>query len=82
MAIDQMDVPDFYDISVDAQCKALGLKTYDIALPQGWFDEFFRFTGESPCGIIVWCYDKSVFGLPTPICCKGERLLSEYNEKK
>lgn len=41
--------------------EAAGLKSYDFALPQDWFDERVKKDGKAPRG--VWCYDsKGIFG--------------------
>ena len=62
---DWIPVPDtdwllnpYSDISI--LYDTLGFGTYDLSLPQSFYDEYREEHGESPIG--VWCYDNSLFG--------------------
>lgn len=67
-------------VSVDDLAKAKGLKSYDTAIPQEWWDRFHAKTGEAPNGIIVWGYDNaSVFGKPVALTDRGEYLLHLFD---
>lgn len=55
-----------------------GVKSFDYALPQDWFDAMLRITGVSPAGHIVWCYDQSIMGHPQAIDAIGDRIIGQY----
>lgn len=58
----------------------LGLRSYDFALPQEWWDAFYRKTGQSPSGLFVWCYDKlTVFGGPVALTLEARNLAIAHN---
>jgi hypothetical protein len=65
--------------SVDEAAKALGLRSYDTALPQDWVDEFEARTETSPLGHFVWSYDGAgIFGRPVALDLEAERLLADF----
>jgi len=62
--------------------EALGLRSFDTAVPQGWLDEVFDLTGEYSLGF-VWCYDPivvgdqeypNIFGFPFPVTPEAESI--------
>lgn len=68
---------------LDKAAKAMGLHSYDTALPQDWADDFHAATGAWPNGMIVWSYDGAgVFGRPVAVSDEGARLLAVYEEKR
>ena len=53
----------------------------DYALPQMWWDDFYRLVKEPPIGF-VWLYKKnSIWGDPFPVTKKAQFLLDFYNKK-
>lgn len=79
---------------VDQAAKALGLETYDTALPQDWVDAFSRNpavkeaaqrlgVSDYPLGQFVWCYDVArTFGEATPLTPAATKLLAVYNANR
>jgi hypothetical protein len=63
-------------------CEVLGLVTYDVAIPQSFFDQLLSLApDEHPLGHFVWCYDEAkLFGAPRPLTPRGIELLTKYNE--
>jgi len=78
----QVSILDRVDLTVSEAAEALGLKSYDYALPQTFAEEFQRTTGEWPAGMFVWCYDNEAFGCPVPVCREGEILLRVFKHIK
>jgi hypothetical protein len=60
---------------LDERCKDLGIKTYDTAMPQGWFDRVIKHLDFNPCGHVVWCYDNCTFGYPLGVTPKGRYIV-------
>jgi len=56
--------------------------SYDFALPQPWWNDFFDKVGRPPWGI-VWAYDKksSIFGEPYALNMYAWIMLGIYNYK-
>lgn len=78
--IDQLDYPKYKKITMDDQCRALGMKTFDIALPQSFVDLCIELTSQSPVGHLVMCYDENKnFGELKPVDKDGVLLLKIYN---
>lgn len=66
-------------MNIDKAAEARGIKTFDTALPQGWWDRFYQETGENPCGHFVWSYDKATWlGAPEPVTEHGDALLAAH----
>jgi hypothetical protein len=69
-------------MTVREMAEILGLKTWDGALPQDWFDSFLRVTGVSPFGQFVWCYDFArSYGEPIALTAEAQHLLARYNKE-
>jgi len=74
------------DASTTDRAAALGLHTYDTALPQTWADDVrvvmeqsFMAKYASVFGHFVWCYDgNSIYGYPVPITSHGAHILDKY----
>ena len=78
-------------VNKDTAAEMLGLKVYDLALPQQWLDDAcltLRFTASVRCGRIpqdslydrilsgtVWCYDKGLLGYPHALTEQALELL-------
>ncbi len=63
--------------TADDRAKARGLRVYDWALPQGWWDEAHDRSGENPAGHVVWCYDEApAFGTPRAVDELGDSILA------
>ena len=58
--IEHLKPQDVFDkrLPTGQAAELLGLKNYDVALPQDWVDEFIKMVGKSPLGHFVWAYDK------------------------
>jgi hypothetical protein len=85
-------------VTKDEAAKKLGLKVYDLALPQQWLDDAclnLRFAASVRCGRIpkdslyehiltgtVWCYDNSLFGYPHALTEQALELLQILAELK
>ena len=67
--------------TVQQAIEAKGLKVFDTALPQDWYDKFFDATGVNPAGRIVWCYDTAImFGEPVAIDDEAAELLAQFEQ--
>ena len=55
--------------------EARGLKSFDTALPQDWYDLVYDRLNVNPSGHVVWCYDDSMFGYPRAIDDEGDRIV-------
>jgi len=62
--------------------EAIGLGSFDTAVPQPWLDEVAALTGEYSLGF-VWCYDPyvvngveypNIFGFPFPVTPEAEAI--------
>jgi hypothetical protein len=64
-------------------CKLLGIKIYDTALPQSWFDVMNQIFGGSSVDVLpnfVWSYDDAILmGAPRPLTDMGCVMLICYN---
>lgn len=79
--------------TVDEAAEALGLHTYDTALPQDWVDDFAidadvqalaQRLGVSnyPSGQFVWGYDVArTFGEPVALTPEAKQLLAAYQKR-
>ncbi len=57
--------------------EAKGIKTYDTAIPQYFFDAATSAGLGNPGGHIVWGYDDILYGgEPVPLTRVGERILA------
>lgn len=69
--------------NMDQAAEIMGIKKYDVALPQNWVDNVCRLTGKNPCGHVVWSYDgegsSNCFGKPVGITREGKLLLEIYD---
>ena len=66
-------------ISVDEAAQALGLRSYDTALPQDWVNDFTKVTGVNPYGRFVWSYDGAgIFGTPVALDEEAKKLLRAF----
>ena len=71
------------NMTVGEAAQALGLRTYDTALPQDWVDDVKRVTGTYPAGMFVWCYDHArSFGEPFPLTPLAVHILITYTANK
>ena len=77
--LEQIDVPNYQQVNINDQCKALGMKVFDIAIPIDFSRKFIELLGETPVGKIVMCYDNSRFGNLVGITREGVILLKAYN---
>lgn len=65
----------------------LGLKSYDIAMPQAWFDDamlvakMYDSDVSSLQGDIVWCYDGNMFGYPVGLTHIGRLVVGTMAER-
>ena len=66
-------------VTKDDIFKAHGLKTFDTAVPQPWWDEYFRENGEQPHA--VWSYDGlfNVMGKPVHMSEALQTISNEIN---
>ena len=78
-------------LTKDAAARALGLRVYDLALPQTWLDDaVLNLKTAMPSGDLymtllsgtVWCYDKGVYGRPVALDEKTLELLVKLTELK
>lgn len=69
--------------------EALGLDTFDTAVPQLWLDRVQELTGEYSLGF-VWCYDPilidgvtrpNIFGFPVPVTPEAEAIYAILPEE-
>lgn len=59
--------------------EALGLRSFDWALPQLWVDDVHERTGVWPQTLgFVWSYDQALWGAPVPLTVEAEQLLAQY----
>ena len=74
-----------HDLSKSNVCDILGIKVFDTALPQSWFEQMcdiFEGSDKNPLGHFVWCYDVGKwFGAPRPLTVEGAMALAMYNGK-
>ena len=68
----------YLGVTVSELAEAYGLKTFDVALPQDYVDNFKKLTGFNPVGHMVMNYD-SVFGSLFPVTSEGKVALKIYN---
>ena len=63
------------------QAEALGLVTFDTALPMHWYEDVFRVTGEWVQNFgVVWCYDKAtIWGAPVPLTREAADIIARYD---
>lgn len=71
-------------VTVGQLAQAVGLRTFDTALPQDWVDDVKRVTGEyAPYAGIVWCYDEArTWGRPVAMTIRGRLILERYARAK
>ena len=61
----------------DDMGRAFGLKAFDTALPQDWWDAAHAVSGENPIDYaIVWCYDDSNYGYPVALDARSAKFLA------
>jgi hypothetical protein len=80
-------------LTKDESAQMLGLRVYDIAIPQVWLDDLYLKMAMSPAGrlgqlpegwkdiilsSLVWCYDNSLFGCPVVLTKKAIDILNMY----
>lgn len=52
--------------------------SFDVALPQTFWDEIYQKTGQNPFGLVVWAYlPGDAFGQPVAVHAEGVRMLEE-----
>lgn len=69
--------------TLDERAKARGLRVYDTALPQDWFDKVLDRTHINPSGLVVWSYDGAgVFGEPVAVHPVGDALLAALKKEE
>jgi hypothetical protein len=54
-----------------------GIKVYDTALPQSWYDAVYQRLRVNPSGHVVWCYDEpyGMIGIPRAVDAEGDVIL-------
>lgn len=65
-------------LNISETARALGMKTFDTALPQAWVHQVTEVTGISPVGYFVWSYD-GLTPEPRPVAKVGITLLEIFN---
>lgn len=55
---------------------ARNVRSFDTALPQGWFDEALSLTAINPSMHVVWSYDYDLFGAPQPVDAIGDLIVT------
>ena len=62
---------------LDKAAHERGLRSYDTALPQAWWDEANNRTGINPVGHVVWSYDPphGLFGAPRAVDEVGDSII-------
>lgn len=85
-ALSDKVVPYVLDLYSHRECtkhelaEMLGLEVYDVALPQGYVNEFFDKTGVHIHQHAVWCYDEvRIWGEAVAVTREGEIALKIYN---
>ncbi len=64
------------ETTVRQRADELGLKTYDTAIPQDWFDVAIKVSGLNPQGHVVWSYDRlHIWGGPEALTIEGEAIV-------
>jgi hypothetical protein len=74
--LEQIDNPYYKDISKDEAAKLLGIKSFDVSLPQHWVEYCCQKLGVNPVPHVVWSYDTSKFGNPVGITREGRILVT------
>jgi hypothetical protein len=74
--LEQIDNPHYKDISKDEAAKELGIKSFDVSLPQSWVEYCRQKLGVNPVPHVVWSYDTSRFGNPVGITREGRTLVT------
>ena len=65
-------------MTVQETAEEMGLKVFDTALPQPWFDSILKRFGLNPSGHFVWSYDDAgVYGKPVALTSWGTKVLME-----
>lgn len=81
--VEPLDYPKYNRISMDEQCKNLGMNVYDISIPHNFVIDCIKTTGQSPVGRVVMCYDENKgFGELKGIDREGELILKIYHHIK
>jgi|ERR1035437_4563777 hypothetical protein len=66
-------------LSIRDRADALGLHTYDTAIPIDWSREVKAVTGKDIYDV-VWCYDgNSTWGYAVPLSAEATRILGQYH---
>ncbi len=64
------------ETTVREMADSRGLKNYDTAIPQDWFDVAIKVSGLNPQGHIVWSYDRlKIWGGPEALTIEGEAIV-------
>lgn len=65
------------ELSFEQKAVLRGLRSYDSALPQAWWDVAMKRTGVNPAGHVVWSYDEphTIGGAPRAIDDTGDMIL-------
>lgn len=75
-----MEMADLRRLSEAAQAQG-ALGTFDWALPQAWWDGFFKVMGHPPFGF-VWSYpERSIFGEPFALTDEATADLTEFTRR-
>ena len=57
--------------------------TFDVALPQGFYNEVYARAGQDPSGLVVWAYPAgNIFGFPVAIHPEGVAILREVGYRQ
>lgn len=63
-------------LTVSTVARLYGLSSFDTALPIEWVKQCLS-KGFNPVGVVVWCYDFTVFGEPFPLTQEAEQELRQ-----
>jgi hypothetical protein len=74
--LEQIDNLYYGEVSKDEAAKELGIKSFDISLPQHWVEYCHKKLGVNPVPHVVWSYDTSRFGNPVGITREGRILVT------
>ena len=67
----------------DSFIRDLGLRAFDWALPQDFFDDCLRRFNENPQGVVVWSYDDgSLFGVPVAVHARGSKFVASFYRRR